>query len=95
MALPEVIPIKRLRIDNYTEIFTLGTMPAGASFVLQVGSFTPISGSVAGNDVSFVIGSDVANASPGTYTYEIVMTVSGKTRTIVESDWQVVNRRIP
>jgi hypothetical protein len=97
MALPTNITVKRVREDTYAEEFKVSPLPTGATFELEVEGFTPFPGTVISVDdeiVGFPVASDTALAPAGIYDYDIVMTVGGLTRTIVEGKWNIAARTV-
>lgn len=92
--LPLNVSVRRLQEDTYPEKFVVSPMPSGATFSLEVEGLTPVAGVVTGDDVEFAISGTIANATPGKYDWQIVMTASGWTRTIIEGTWTIAARAV-
>jgi hypothetical protein len=97
MALPVVVNVQRKQEDTYAERFRFDTDVTGATFAINVEGLGALTGSIVsaastGSIVAFVVESAVANGSAGDYDYDVVMTSSGTTRTLVEGRWTITAR---
>lgn len=98
---PANITIKRLREDTYAEKYTLSKWPTGITLatleVEGLGTSVGVLDEVS-KSIEFPIGSPIANgaaAGEGTaYDYDVVITVGGQTRTIVEGKWIIIPRAV-
>lgn len=97
MSLPTNISVSRVQNDDYPEVFSVTPMSAGTSAVLRVEGFSNISAVVdeTAKTLTFPVSSEVADATVGSYDYDIVQTVGGRTRTLVEGKWTIKARRVP
>ncbi len=98
MSLPSVITVTRKRGDTFAERFEIDTAVAGATFALNVETLGALTGSIVSSSsalsvVDFAVSNVlVSGALAGSYDFDIVMTSSATTRTIVEGTWTIVAR---
>ena len=95
---PTNITVKRLVGDDYAEKFSVKPMPASitsASLVVEgLGSVGTTIDTVAETIETVAIPTGIADAAPGSYDYELVITTGGTTRTVVEGTWVIIARAV-
>ena len=91
------LTVKRVRGDTFPEQFSLDPMPASTSAAtLEVEGLGSVVGVVnlAEETLTFPVETPIADAVAASYDFEIVITVAGKTRTVVEGTWVISERKV-
>lgn len=100
MPVPTVINVTRIRSDTCAERFYIGAAVTGATFALNVEGLGALTGSIVTDSatqsvVDFAVSvTAVSGGAAAAYDYDVVMTLSGTTRTLIQGTWTIESRRV-